>query len=158
MRLPIDEQADEGQAEPWHREPRLGSYLDRAEKTYRQTLTYLWIGNGGAAGTTITFMGVTKTPPPWQLTVALCAFLVGLVLLGVGALFYLWSEGRRIDRFALAESPLDTLMDDIKSPSAEIGLALSDPRTCTAILSGGCFIAGCLFGLWWAIHGASVHT
>ena len=60
--------------------------LVRAERVYNQALTSLWVGNAGAAVATLTFIGVTwqnKLFHHWLLLVPLCAFVFGLIAMGL---------------------------------------------------------------------------
>ena len=124
-------------------------YLDRAGKVYEQAITSLWVGNAGATLATLSFIGATwrNGEFPRALLWPLVIFLAGVVAMAIGSIVALVSARNRIERMARANSILNFLCDDIKSPTEEIGLKLSDWRTGMAVLSGALFIVGCVVGL-----------
>jgi hypothetical protein len=122
--------------------------LEQAERAYGQALTSLWLGNAGATLATLSFIGAAwKTDTfPMFLLCPLGFFILGLVLMGVGALIALLREKAAIERMQQARSLLDFYTQDIRSPAQHIGLTLRDARTVAALLSGACFVLGCVTG------------
>lgn len=124
-------------------------FLDRAFKVYEQAITSLWVGNASATLATLSFIGATWSNGefPRALLWPLVIFLAGVVAMAIGSIVALVSARTRIERMARANSIRKFLCDDIKSPTEEIGLTLSDWRTRMAVLSGALFIIGCVVGL-----------
>lgn len=128
-----------------HYRPR----IDQAERYYSQALTSLWLGNGGAALATLSFVGgllqkgcssnLTLLTPLWL-------FVLGLISMGAGSAISLVQESRELDRMQRATSLLDFKVADIKSSTEQAGLTL-DFRTGMALLSALLFVSGCIAGL-----------
>lgn len=148
----MNDEVDEGaEARHWavkQVQSFLKSRLERAERAYGQALTSLWVGNAGAALATLSFIGATWKSDtfPKVLLWPLGFFVFGVISMGVGALLTLVHEKRAIERIQRAESPLDLCWDDIESPLQSVGLTLRNGRTAMALLSGACFIVGCVVG------------
>lgn len=123
--------------------------LEPAEQAYRQSLTSLWIGNGAASLAALSFIGAASRdgkfshPLLWPLT----CFVLGLISMGVGTGLYLLKEGSVIHQMERAASVWGFAAGQAKSPSEKAGLALTDPRTCAAVLSAAFFVSGCFIGL-----------
>jgi hypothetical protein len=122
--------------------------LERAEKAYGQALTSLWAGNGAAALATLSFIAATWKDggfPRWALLPP-SFFVLGVILMGIGAMATVWREARAIHRMQWATSILDMPVSVVETPAQRVGLTL-DVRAVCAILSGFSFIAGCIAGL-----------
>ena len=122
--------------------------IERAERAYSQALTSLWIGNGGAALASLSFIGGT-----WQkfvshrfLLIPLCFFVCGLVSMGIGAAVSLIREATVLDKMQRAVSRMDFKLEDIKTQTEQAGLTL-DWRTVMALCSAALFVVGCIVGL-----------
>ena len=84
--------------------------LVRAERIYNQALRSIWVGNAGAAVATLTFIGVTwqnKSFHHWLLLVPLCAFVLGLIVMGLGSCVFVAKEARIIKRMERMTSVRD---------------------------------------------------
>lgn len=122
--------------------------LERAERAYNQALTSLWLGNGGATLAVLSFMGAAWHQGTFlrQLLYPLSCFILGLILMGIGAGLALFREGQAITRMLKARSLLQFRMGDIQSPAEDAGLTFRDWRTRMAVVSAGLFVLGCLIG------------
>ena len=122
--------------------------LDRTAKVYNHSITSLWAGNAGATLATLSFIGVTWSNGAFHkaLLWPFGIFLAGVVAMAIGSFVALVSARDRLERMARANSILGFLVDDIESPTEEIGLTFSDWRTRMAMLSGALFITGCVVG------------
>ena len=132
------------------------SLLRPAKRAYRQSLTSLWLGNGGASLAVLSFIAATWKDGAFlhQLLWPLTCFVVGLISMGVGTGLYLLTI-RRVGRLSeRATRPQDLRGEAIKSPTEKAGLTFNDWRTRMAILSTGFFVLGCAIGLveLWASH------
>jgi hypothetical protein len=123
--------------------------LGPAQAIYQQSLTSLWLGNGAAAGTVLTFVGATWKDGrfPHQLLLPLTSFVLGLISMGVGTLVYLATERSVVSQMERSDSWLAFHVSDAKSPTEKAGLTFKDWRTRMAILSVGLFVLGCVTGL-----------
>jgi hypothetical protein len=125
-------------------------WMQTAAKIYSHAINSLWIGNAGAALATLSFIGAAWKDGtfPRILLCPLSFFLLGLILMGIGSLLALWRVHSVLEkRNKAAETAIDVKMDDIPSPAEIVGLSIRDGRTIMALLSGICFVAGCVAGL-----------
>lgn len=122
--------------------------IERAERSYSQALTGLWLGNAGAALATLSLIGVLLKGSsfPKVLLLPLGCFVLGIIAMGTGALCTLIREKRAIERMQGANSILDMTVSDVESPAQRVGLSLRDGRSAMALVAGGCFVIGCIVG------------
>jgi hypothetical protein len=112
---------------------------------YKQLLTYLWLGNGAAAGGMLSLMNeALKESASKKLLFWPLVFFV----IGVGTAFHLISEARAIRSMEEASGPWQLKIGLAKRPSETAGLAISDWRTRAAVVSAACFAIGCVSGLY----------
>ncbi len=123
--------------------------LRPAKRAYRQMLTSLWLGNGGASLAVLSFIGVAWKDGkfPHQLLWPLTCFVLGLGSMGVGTGCYLLTIARAGRLSERAQDPLSFPMGSICGPTAKAGLTFKDWRTGSAILAAGFFVFGCSIGL-----------
>jgi hypothetical protein len=119
--------------------------LEEAKKSYELALNRLWAGN--AAGI-FAALGAFISGKAQSLLVfaALCAFAVGVAVLGAGALWSLIDQTRVLRAYERALGVLD-LPVSLKRPSVAAGFSLSEFQTVMAVISGLCFFVGVGFGL-----------
>src|SRR5215207_8403768 len=129
-------------------ERMLEARIARAERIYDHAITSLWLGNSGAAVATLSLLGVTLKDgkPLRQLMFPLTAFIVGIVLMGLGSILALWREYRAVRSTQEARSILEVRADAIESPAEKI-LSFRNGRTVMALLAGAAFVVGCVSGL-----------
>jgi hypothetical protein len=132
----------------------LSGCLEEAKKSYEQFVNRLWAGNGAGAVVALTAINGGKTHD-FKLLLALCAFVIGIVLLGIIAMCCLIWLDRVILNLESAESILDVRMDYIRRPSGYIGFTIF--RTVMNVLSTLAFLIGTVLGLVvaWAVYGAA---
>lgn len=124
--------------------------IDRAERAYTQSLNGVWLGNAGAAVTTLSFIGVVAKDDATlsqRLQCPLAFFVFGLIAMGIGAAISLVQQSARAKRLERVTSILKIRVGDIKSPTEEAGLSLRDWRTILACLGAALFVMGCVVGL-----------
>jgi len=123
--------------------------LEEAKSSYNQILNRLWASNGAGAATTLTVVGVSMKDghlPPASFLLPLSLFLLGLLMLVVGAAIALVAEARVIRNLESAESILDLRADYIKSPSEQAGLSLSSWQTRMAVGAAVALVLGVITG------------
>jgi hypothetical protein len=125
--------------------------LGRVERTYSTLVTSLTIGNAGASVATLGFIGATWSGGHFYrpTLIPLALFVLGAVSVGVGLLFSLLRDTRRLARFnRIPSSPARVVMrqQDLPSPLEDVGLSFSNTATIGAVLSSVCFVAGCVVG------------
>jgi hypothetical protein len=125
------------------------SLLQPVGEIYRQSLTGLWLGNGGASIAVLSFIGASWKNGnfPRQALWPLTFFVVGLISMGIGTVVYLFTEGRLIRSVEPATDLLRIPSASVKRPTEKAGLTFKDWRTRMAILSAGLFVVGCIVGL-----------
>lgn len=130
--------------------------IDRAvtelQPAYRQALNSIWIANAGASLATMSFIGATfhEVRSRLSLLLPLVCFILGLIFMAVGTVWWLFKERRWLAYMDEHEPPLSILdvpADLAKSPTERAGLSLKDPRTTSALISGALFVIGCVTGL-----------
>ncbi len=131
--------------------------IDRAiaklQPAYRQALNGIWIANGGASLATLSFTATTIHELRSHMGLLLCAivcFVLGLVSMAIGTVWWLIKERRWLAYMDKHEPPfsvLDVPAGLAKSPTERAGLSLKDPRTTAAVISGTLFVIGCGTGL-----------
>jgi hypothetical protein len=131
----------------------LQSRLGRADRIYSHAINSLWIGNGGAAVATLSFIASISRQGQQvtDLFVPLGIFVLGLICMGTGSLSALLGEIRSIKR--LEKGTLS--LDDIQSDSVQAGLTLRNWQMRMALIAGFLFVVGCLAGfaaLWLVVH------
>jgi hypothetical protein len=112
-----------------------------ARREFNKMLTRIWIGNGGGAVVTTNYIGTTHG----NNLIALCFFLVGLVILSIMGTIYLIGEYKAIHSNQYATSLLHFKMDFFESPleRAKFTLRVIIPAATAAF----CFAGGCIAGL-----------
>jgi hypothetical protein len=126
----------------------LKPHLEFAEKIYSQAMNSLWLGNAGAAIATLSFIGAAWKDGtfPKALLWPLGFFLAGLIAMGIGMLLALVRVRTIIERNQTADSIWYTIIGDAQTPAERVGLSGRNMRTIMALVSGSCFVAGCLVG------------
>ena len=128
---------------------KLRRYLDDARKLYEQIVNRLWAGNAAGVFAVIGAIGGGKAHG-FAIRAALCAFLLGLLILAVGTFLSLILQARIVRDLEKAESLLDLRIESIQSSSEEIGLTISDTRTIMGLLSAMMFFVGTGCGLYFS--------
>ncbi|MPY76556.1 MAG: hypothetical protein GEU87_20145 [Alphaproteobacteria bacterium] len=122
--------------------------LERAERIYRQALTSLWVGNAGAALATLGFIGSTWKDGGFSriLIAPLGLFGFGLIFIGISAIWTLVREKKSIEQLTRINSIFEIPRKDIETPAESVGLTLGNVPNKLAVISGICFVAGCVAG------------
>jgi len=123
--------------------------IDEAKKSYEQAINRLWAGN--AAGM-FAVLGAFATGKGQGLPIlaAVCAFVLGLAALSIGAFHSLLSQAKIIRELETVDSLLDLKPSSALRPSEEAGLTFSDFQTRMGIHSASLLFAGVIFGLCYA--------
>lgn len=127
----------------------LNRRLEEAKASYNQILNRLWVSNGAAAAATLTAGGVMTRDgqaPPGLLLIPLSLFLLGLLLLSLGAIFALVSETRAIRDMESVDSILRLKTGHFKRPSEQAGLTLSNWQTRMAVGASLALMLGVVTG------------
>ena len=125
-------------------------YIDRAERAHAFALNGLWIGNAGAAITMLGLIGgLAKDKPELvqRLLLPLSLFVLGVIVMGIGAGVSLVQQGLLARRLEGIDSIMKIRMGDIKRPTEAAGLSLRDWRTISGCIAAAAFVAGCILGL-----------
>lgn len=123
--------------------------LEEAKSSYNQILNRLWASNGAGAAATLTVVGVTMKDghaPPRLFFLPLSLFLLGLLLLGVGAAIALVADARVIRDMEADESILDLKAGYANRPSEQAGLSLSSWQTRMAVSAAVALMLGVMAG------------
>ena len=83
--------------------------------------------------------------------VALCAFVLGLLSLAIGAFCSLLLQTRVLREMEDVDLLLDMKPSKVLRPSQEAGLTIYSAQTVTGILSAVLFFAGAIFSLYYVI-------
>ena len=131
----------------------IDSYVASLQPAYLQALNSIWIANAGASLATLSFIGATihDARPHLCLLLTPCFFVIGLISMGIGTVWWLIEERSWLAYMDKHEPPLailDVPATLAKSPTARAGLSLKDPRTTSALISGALFVLGCVTGLY----------
>ena len=124
--------------------------LDEAKTSYDRVLNRLWVSNGASAAASLTLLASSMKgghAPHALLLLPLSLFLIGLLLLGSGDAMTLVVEARAIRDMESAESILELKVDQIKWPSQQAGLTLSDWRTRMAVCAAVALVLGVIAGI-----------
>jgi len=130
-------------------EARQISQLDRARDSRSQILSRLWAGNAGGAVTTLSAMALLSrsgTLPPTTTLWPLGSFILGLILLGGGAIFALVAQVPALRESEDATSIMDVKLDHIRRPSEHAGFSFNNAETVTGLLAALTFAVGVLAG------------
>jgi hypothetical protein len=124
-------------------------HRERGAAAYADALSRLWLGNGAGALAALSAMGAAASARlhlhKWFI---MCpgAFVLGLVLLGIGTLVTLVHEARWLNAHEEADGLLDLRVAFIQRPTHEMGLAWLNPRTLLAVGSAIAYLVGVIAG------------
>jgi hypothetical protein len=122
--------------------------LEDAKKSYEQVINRLWAGNAAGIFAVLGALETEKTRG-LPIFVALCAFLLGLLSLAVGAFCSLLSHAKAIRELENVDSLLDVMVHYVRRPSDEAGLTINNLQTVMGILSAILFFIGVGLGLFY---------
>lgn len=132
------------------------SRIEPVAREYNRALSSIWLANGAASLAMLSFIGAASANRQLvhRVLCPLTFFVLALISMGIGTACYLFSEGRTIASMEQADSILGLPAGRGLRPSQKAGLALTDPRSWSAIVSAILFVLGCSIGLiqLWAIR------
>lgn len=145
--MPTEEEILERKYEEFQRAQEFARpEIERARRSYTQSINGIWIGNAGAA---ITLFSVLASQPSLGrfLLFSLTCFVLALVTMGVGAALSLLQESARARRLEGINHIGDIRMEDVMSPTEAVGLSFRNSKTLSACISAVLFVLGCIIGL-----------